>query len=85
MFAGTYQPGRGGLLHSFDAPERHVQLWTCSMLIGQIGCINCDDVGDVYQEMPHQTSCLFCPANTQRYAGVMTAANITACQCKKGA
>ena len=52
---------------------------------GQVSCINCDDVGDFYQELPAQTSCRKCAANTQRYVGVLSAANKSACQCKEGA
>jgi hypothetical protein len=52
---------------------------------GQFGCISCDSLGDFYQELQGQPSCQFCPASTQRYVGVLSAANKSACQCKEGA
>ena len=51
---------------------------------GQLGCIHCDSLGDFYQELRGQTFCLHCVKNTQRYLGVLSAANRTACQCKEG-
>lgn len=53
-------------------------------LPGQSTCTNCDDLGDMYQDLLAQTKCTFCPFNTQRYIGVETGANRTACQCKPG-
>ena len=52
---------------------------------GQIGCINCDSLGDVYQEDRGATSCQECAKNTQRYILVLSAANRSSCQCKEGA
>ena len=51
---------------------------------GQLGCISCDSLGDVYQELQGQTSCLACAKTTQRYVGGFSAANKSACQCKAG-
>ena len=51
---------------------------------GQFGCINCDSLGDFYQEWAAQTSCTACPKSTQRYVGVLSAANRSSCQCKEG-
>jgi hypothetical protein len=51
---------------------------------GQFGCINCDSLGDFYQESPAGTSCEACPANTRRDVGVLSAANRSSCQCKEG-
>ncbi len=51
---------------------------------GQFGCISCDDVGDFYQDRASQTFCIRCPANTQRFVGVLSAVNKSACQCKEG-
>jgi hypothetical protein len=42
-------------------------------------------LGDAYQEGQGQTSCQFCAHNTQRYIGVLSGANRSACQCKEGA
>jgi hypothetical protein len=50
---------------------------------GQFGCISCD-IGDFFQEREQQSFCVPCPTNTQRYLGVLGAANRTACQCKQG-
>jgi hypothetical protein len=51
---------------------------------GQYGCLECDSLGDFYQELQGQTSCQPCPANTQRYVGVLGAGSRSACQCKAG-
>ena len=52
---------------------------------GQFGCVSCDSLGnDVYQEQGAQTSCEACATNTQRYLGLLSAANKSSCQCKKG-
>ena len=53
--------------------------------LGQFGCLSCDSLGDSYQDLQGQTSCQFCPAHTQRYIGVLSGANRSACQCKEGA
>ncbi len=50
----------------------------------QFGCISCDNLGDFYQDRPGQTACVACPANAQRFVGVLSAANRSACQCKEG-
>ena len=52
--------------------------------VGQFGCISCDSLGGFYQEWAAQTSCTFCAKNTQRYFGVLSAANRSSCQCKEG-
>jgi len=52
---------------------------------GQFSCVNCDDLGDFYQELSGQMSCDPCPLNTQRYLTVLSATNRSACQCKTGA
>jgi hypothetical protein len=52
---------------------------------GQSGCLNCDILGDFYQDLAGQTLCQPCPKNAQRYTGVLSAANKAACQCKAGA
>ena len=52
---------------------------------GQLGCIHCDSLGDFYQEQRGQSFCLHCPPNTQRYMGVLSAANRSSCQCNEGA
>ena len=51
---------------------------------GQFGCISCDNLGDFYQELPGQTSCILCATHTQRYIGVLSATNRSSCQCKEG-
>ena len=51
---------------------------------GQFSCIHCDNLGDFYQERSGQTSCDRCAVNTQRYLGVLSAANKSSCQCKEG-
>jgi hypothetical protein len=51
---------------------------------GQSGCIGCHSLGGFYQELPAQTACVACPASTQRYIGVLTAATKSSCQCKQG-
>lgn len=50
----------------------------------QFGCLSCDSLGDFYQELPGQTSCLACPKATQRYVGGFSGVNKSACQCKAG-
>ena len=52
---------------------------------GQFGCISCDILGDFYQELSAQSSCVACAANTQRFIGVLSAATKNSCQCKEGA
>jgi hypothetical protein len=52
--------------------------------VGQYGCLNCDSLGDFFQELQGQTFCVKCPQNTRRFLGVLSAANRTACQCKEG-
>ena len=52
---------------------------------GQFGCISCDILGDFYQELSAQSSCVACPPNTRRFIGVLSAATKTSCQCKEGA
>ena len=51
---------------------------------GQFGCINCDSLGNVYQDKSSQTTCQHCAANTTRYLGVLDGANRSSCQCKEG-
>ncbi len=51
---------------------------------GQSGCISCDILGDYYQELSAQSSCVACPPNTKRFTGVLTAATQSSCQCKEG-
>ena len=51
---------------------------------GQSGCLNCDILGDFYQDLAGQTLCQPCPKNTQRYTNVLSAANKAACQCTAG-
>jgi hypothetical protein len=51
---------------------------------GQFGCISCDNLGDYYQDLPGLTFCQTCAKNTQRYVGVLSAANRSSCQCKGG-
>ena len=52
---------------------------------GQFGCISCDILGDFYQELSAQSSCVACPPSTKRFIGVLTAATKSSCQCKEGA
>jgi hypothetical protein len=52
---------------------------------GQFKCIDCDELGDFYQERPGETSCDPCPLNTQRYLNLLSATNRSACQCNSGA
>jgi hypothetical protein len=52
---------------------------------GQFSCIDCDSLGDFYQEKSAQTFCEACLPSTQRYIGVLTAENRSACQCQEGA
>jgi hypothetical protein len=49
----------------------------------QSACINCDYLGDYYQEEEGQTVCSSCPSNTRRYAGQGSGANRTSCMCKE--
>ena len=52
---------------------------------GQFGCISCDIIlGDFYQELSAQSSCVACPPSTQRFIGLLTAATKSSCQCKEG-
>ena len=51
---------------------------------GQQSCVNCDAVGNAYQELPGQSSCQLCKPHSARYIGVLTSANRSACQCKEG-
>jgi hypothetical protein len=52
---------------------------------GQFGCISCDIIlGDFYQELSAQSSCVACPPSTKRFVGVLTAATKSSCQCKEG-
>ena len=51
---------------------------------GQFGCINCDSLGNFYNELYAQPSCTPCALNTQRYLGLMSGTNRTACMCKEG-
>ena len=51
---------------------------------GQFGCISCDILGDFYQELSAQSSCVACRPNTQRFVGVLNAATQSSCQCKEG-
>ncbi len=53
---------------------------------GQYSCLNCDSLGDFFQEQPGQTFCRACAANTIRYIGESSSsANKSSCQCKEGA
>ena len=51
---------------------------------GQFGCISCDILGDFYQELSAQSSCVACPPNTKRFTGVFTAATKSSCRCTEG-
>jgi hypothetical protein len=51
---------------------------------GEGSCIHCDRLGNFFQDLVMQTSCQPCPASTQRYVGVLSAVNRSACQCKAG-
>ena len=51
---------------------------------GQFGCISCDVLGDYYQELSAQSSCVACPPSTQRFVGVLSAVTKSSCQCKEG-
>ena len=46
-------------------------------------CVNCDLLGDVYQEHKGRTSCMSCAANTQRFVGVGSSRNRSACLCQR--
>jgi hypothetical protein len=78
------------IAHDWASRSQLRSLWsilfagTFSREAGQFYCVNCDNVGDAYQELPGQTSCKACPANSVRYIGVLTSANQSACQCKEG-
>jgi hypothetical protein len=50
----------------------------------QFGCIGCDSIGNFYQELSAQTLCIACPQNSQRYPGVSSSGNKSACLCKAG-
>ena len=52
--------------------------------MGRSGCLSCDDLGDFYSEKAAATSCVACALSTQRYVGVLSASNRSACQCKEG-
>jgi hypothetical protein len=52
---------------------------------GQLACINCDDLGNFFQESIGTTVCQSCAQNNQRYIRVLSGANRSACQCKEGA
>ncbi len=52
---------------------------------GQYSCIDCDNLGDYYQDQPNATACIPCPANTMRFSGKGSSANVTSCLCQKGA
>ena len=49
----------------------------------QFACINCDNLGDYYQEKEGETVCSSCPLNTRRYAGQGSGANRTSCMCRE--
>ena len=51
---------------------------------GSIGCLTCDDLGDFFQVKSGASACTACAQNTQRYVGVLSGANGSACQCKPG-
>ena len=55
-----------------------------SSIAEQPSCLQCEDLGDFFQESAAQTFCVTCPTATRRYLGVLSAANRTACQCKEG-
>ena len=68
--------------------ERHdacaVHAGSFQTKLGQIECISCDLLNETYyQDRAAQSSCLRCPQNTQRWLGVLSAANLSACQCSK--
>jgi hypothetical protein len=52
---------------------------------GAPSCISCDSLGNYYQDLPAQPGCQPCPSNTQRFVGLLSSTNRTACQCKEGA
>ena len=52
---------------------------------GRTDCVSCDVLGDFYQELAGQQSCLRCPTNTIRYTGVLDGSTHLACMCKEGA
>jgi hypothetical protein len=51
---------------------------------GQLACINCDDVGDYFQEAIGATACQLCATHTRRYIGKGSGSNRTSCMCKEG-
>jgi hypothetical protein len=51
---------------------------------GQSGCVSCEIIGDFYQELSAQSSCVAFPPHTQRFIGVLSAATKSSCQCKEG-
>jgi hypothetical protein len=55
-----------------------------SSTAAQPSCLQCDVLGDFFQESTAQTFCVLCPRHTRRYLGILSAANRTACQCKEG-
>jgi hypothetical protein len=50
----------------------------------QLACINCDDVGDYFQDSIGTTVCKACPLHTRRYIGKGSGSNRTSCMCKEG-
>ena len=74
----------GGLV-SFVWPSRRWLAGFVQSRSGSTDCMNCDYVGDSYQEDMNGTACIPCPKNTQRYLRLLSGANKTACQCQKGA
>jgi hypothetical protein len=53
---------------------------------GSSACINCDDMGDFYQEESAKAACEECPENTRRYNDLNSGIggnNRSACQCKE--
>ena len=69
--------------NNFDRHNAFVLVGFFARDAGQFFCVNCDNVGDVYQESPGATSCEACPENTVRYIGVLSSANRSSCQCKE--
>lgn len=69
--------------NNFDRHNAFVLVGFFARDAGQFFCVNCDNVGDVYQESPGATSCEACPSNTVRYIGVLNSANRSSCQCKE--
>jgi hypothetical protein len=59
-----------GMRFSSIFQDEYVNAYSCTMLC---------------QERSGEISCEPCAMNTQRYIGVLSGANRTACQCKEGA